>query len=447
MSITLKDIAKICGVSTATVSLVISDHPRIPESTKKRVLKIIKKLGYYPHSAARALSTNRTKTICVVLPQIPHIFSDPFFGEVLSGIYDYSSKNDYRLVLEVATYEFCFYKKYLQMFKERVIDGMIYVGSTLDDRYLIDLKNENLPFILVGSYFPDVDINYVIGDNFQGGYIATKYLIQLGHRRIGYITGHFKIISAYDRFLGYKKALLDHGLQYDENLVLNADFDEITGYKAMIKLLNDRDKQSLRDKISAVFAGNDLMAIGAIRAIQERGLRIPQDISVIGMDNLPLSGFKEISLTTVEYNIRLMGEITCKKVIELIENSSKHTKPQIKEILPVKLIIRNTCSKNPFGEDTEHLFGIRKKLTEKQEKILEFVKDSMNKRGFPPTLREICKYFKFKSVATAHQYLVTLRQKGYLRFRISDESSSRRVARGVKQIVNEQITKQHKKED
>ncbi|MCS7227492.1 MAG: LacI family transcriptional regulator [Endomicrobia bacterium] len=338
----ISDIAKRCNVSTATVSLVLSNNPRISEKTKQKVLKIIKELGYYPNIAARALSRNRTNTLCVVIPQISNVFTNPFFAEVLSGIYDCVSQNNYRILLEVATYEFCLYKKYLQLFKERSIDGMLYVGSTLKDKYLIDIEKENLPFFLVGSYFPKDDgpeLSYVISDNVTGGYLATKHLINLGHRKIGFITGHFKIISARDRYIGYKKALKEAKITFDSCLIAKADFDEKTGYSAAKKLLSlPKSKRP-----TAIFAGNDLMAIGAITAVRDFGMKVPQDIAIVGMDNLKISFSCEPPLTTVDYNIYDMGKVACHKLIEQIE-TGKVQKEKI--ILPVKLIIRSSCGFN-----------------------------------------------------------------------------------------------------
>ncbi|MCX7716660.1 MAG: substrate-binding domain-containing protein [Endomicrobia bacterium] len=433
--VTIREIARKCGVSTATVSLVLSNNPRISDKTKKKVLKVVRELNYYPNLAAKTLSTNKTHTLCVVVPQISQIFLNPFFAEALSGIYDYASKNGYRIILEVATYEFCFYKKYLSLFKERVIDGMLYVGSTLRDTYLVDLIKENLPIILVGSYFPEskrLPLSYVIGDNVQGGYLATKHLLELGHRRIGFITGHFGIISAYDRYIGYKKALQEAGIKIDKLLIAKADFDEETGYKAMKKLLNNNKD------ITAVFAGNDMMALGTIRAIKEYGLKVPQDISVVGMDNCKTLRLEQVGLTTVDYNVYKIGEVACKKLIEMI-SSEKSEVSQIKEVLPVKLIVRETtCQVQNVNRDTtEQMFGTETKLTEKQRKVLEFINKSIKNRGFPPTIREICKYFKFRSVSSAHQVVQTLYRKGCIKFRISD-LTDRRVARGMK-LTTEQM--------
>jgi len=342
MSITINDVAKKCRVSPATVSLVVNNNPRISKQTRDKILKVIKEIGYYPNITAKGLVTKTTKTLCVVVPQISHIFSNPFFGEVLSGIYDCAANNGYKILLEVATYDFCLAKKYLQLFKEKAIDGMLYVGSTLKDTYLIDIEKENLPFILVGSYFPDgkgPNLSYVIGDNITGGYLATKHLIELAHKKIGFITGHFKVISARDRFLGYKKALKEAGIPFDKSLIAKADFDEQTGYQAMSELLGNKKR------VTAVFAGNDLMALGAIRAIKEKGLKVPEDIAVVGMDNIRMASFGESPLTTIEYNIYQTGKIACQKIIEQIE---KKTVYQIKEVLPVKLVIRESCGANNY---------------------------------------------------------------------------------------------------
>ncbi len=420
-NIKLSDIAKMCNLSTATVSLVLSNNPRISYKTKQKVLKVIKQTGYTPNFAARVLSTNSTKTLCVVLPQISHIFSDPFFGETISGIYDIATKNGYKLLLEVATYEFCLHKRYLQLFKERAIDGMLYVGSTLKDTYLIDLQKENFPFILVGSYFPNrnPDLNYVISDNITGGYLATKHLIQHGHKKIAIITGPFHVLSAKLRYLGYKKALKENEIKFCKKLVIKANFDQSTGYIAMKKLLS----LPKNERPTAVFAGNDLMALGAILAVKDSGLKVPDDIAIVGMDNIKISSVIEPTLTTVEYNVYDMGKIACEKLIELIEQRSSQ---RIREVLPVRLVIGQSCG---MSHSLVQMYEYGD-LTKRQKEVIDFIKKSIQQRGFPPTLREICKYFNFKSLSTAQWFIKRLTEKGYLKVRISN-FSTRRVACGL----------------
>jgi len=340
-SVKLTDIAKRCNVSAATVSLVLSDNPRISSETKGRVLKTIQKLRYYPNIYARALSTSVTKTFCVVVPQISHIFTEHYFGEVLSGIYDSASKDGYKILLEVATYEFCFYKRYLQRFREKMIDGMFYVGSTLKDTYLADFENVNFPFLQVGSYIPGLDVGYVISDNVRGGYLATRHLFELGHRKVGFITGHFNVVSARDRYEGYKKALKEFQIPFERELIARGNFNEESGFEAMSVLLKkNRRNTRPKDRITAVFASNDIMARGAIRAVESFGLRVPRDVSVVGMDNTKPSSVGDVKLTTVDYKIYEMGSMACRKMKEFIK--AKDASTRIREILPVELIVGDT---------------------------------------------------------------------------------------------------------
>lgn len=332
--VSIKDVANKTGLSPSTISLVLNNHSKIPETTKKRVLKAIAELGYVPHYSARSLSSKQTYTIAVIVPQISHIFSIPFFGEAISGIYDACYSKNYKLIFEQAKWEWAAAKNYLRIFKERRIDGMIYIGSTTRDKYLKDFEKEDYKIILVGSYFEDIDLSYVIGDNFQGARQATEYLIGLGHKRIGLITGGFQIISARDRYRGYRKALEIGGIPFNSSLVERADFDFDSGYEAM--------KRLLPKKPTAVFAGNDLMALGAIQAVEDAGLKVPDDISICGMDNIRTGRLLDNKLTTVDYNVYNMGFIAANRLIEMLESNRKE---KIKEIISTKLIIRESCKK------------------------------------------------------------------------------------------------------
>jgi len=332
--VTIKDIAEYVGVSTATVSLALSRNPRIPDETREKIIDAAKKLGYRPSTLARGLVKNKTYTIALVIPQIKRIFVQAYFALSVSGVYDELTEHGYKLLLEMASYEFVRRKRYLRLFRERSIDGMIYIGSTLYDTYLKEILEEGYPFVFVGSYLPDIKIPYVTGDNFKGGYIATKHLISCGYKRIGLITGSLNVVSAVDRFKGYKKALKENGFGFNPKFVEKGHFSEEGGYEAMKKLI--------KKKVDAVFAGNDLMAQGAYRAIKESGLRIPQDIGVVGMDDLPSASLLDPPLTTVKYPIYEMGRVGVKKLIEM---SEKGIISYFEEVLPVKLIFRKSTSK------------------------------------------------------------------------------------------------------
>jgi len=259
--VTIKDIANYVGVSTATVSMVLSGSPKISDETSQKVLEAIKIFNYRPSIAARSLVLNRTGVISLVVPQIENVFMQPFFSIALNGVYDACVENGFRLQIEVASFQFMKRKRYLRLFRERAIDGMIYIGSTASDTYLKELEKEEFPFIFAGSYLKKSSLPFVIGDNIKGGRIATAHLIKLGRKRIAHIIGNFSVPSAVDRFEGYKSELEKHGLNFDPHLVSIGNFSHEGGYEAMKKIL--------KFKPDAVFVGNDIMAEGALEAIKE----------------------------------------------------------------------------------------------------------------------------------------------------------------------------------
>lgn len=338
MAATMKDVAEKCGVSIATVSLALSGSAKIPDETRQRILKVVEEIGYRPHALASGLAKNSTKVLAAVVPQLRHIFEDPYFGEAMSGVYDAAQELGYKVLIEVASPQFMGQKSYLHLFQEKRIDGMLYIGSTTQDTYLEDFLKFKFPFIQVGSYIPTLPLPYVIGDNVNGGYTATKHLTDLGHRSIAMITGHFGVISANDRHEGYKKALAEAGIEYDENLVTFADFKEHTGYIAMQNLIKHGP--------TAVFCGNDLMGIGAIRAIKKSGMHVPDDVAVVGMDNIRLGELISPTLTTVKYDVYTIAQRSVHRLIEIVEayqeNRIESLKPAA-ELVPVELVIRDSC--------------------------------------------------------------------------------------------------------
>jgi len=330
--VTIKDIADYVGVSTATVSLALSRNARITKETRDKVFEAVKMLNYRPSTAARNLALNRTKTISLILPEIKHLFLQPFFSLSLNGVYDACLENGYRLQIEVASYQFVKRKRYLRLFQERAIDGLLYVGSTLSDLYLNELNDTGFPVVLSGSYLKNSRIPYVIGDNRKGGEIATMHLFTLGRRKIAHIIGSFNIPSAVDRFEGYRKVLREKNLAYSSHFIGIGKFTAEGGFQAMKKILDYEP--------DAVFAGNDIMAEGAIQAIKDAGLKIPDDISVCGMDDLPLAKRITPALTTVKYDIYKIAYRAARKLIGKIEGKRNG---RSSEFVSVKLIIRESC--------------------------------------------------------------------------------------------------------
>jgi len=345
--VTIKDIAKHVDVSTATVSLVLSGNPRISEPTSRKVFRAIENLGYSPSTAARSLVLNKTKVISLMVPQLDKIFVRPYFSISISGIYNACIERGYKVQLELVSAEFVKKRRYMKLIQERATDGMISIGSTLKDVYLEEITEIKFPFILLGSYLKGNGFSYVTGDNKRGGVLATSHLISLGRRNIAHIAGNFEVASAVDRFEGYRERMKKEGLNYNSGLVQIGDFSEDGAYHAMKKILVQ--------KPDAVFAGDDLMALGAIKAIQDLGMKVPEDISVCGMDDIPITVSMFPELTTVRYGIYDVAYRATEKLIEMVEGRITE---QVEEVMPVELIIRDSCGyKNGRTEGKSFMRG------------------------------------------------------------------------------------------
>ena len=329
---TIKDIADIVGVSTATVSLVLSGNARISDETSRRVFETVKSLGYRPSLAARNLVLNRSRNISLIVPELSRVFLQPFFALSINGVYDACIANGYRVQLEVASEEFVRRRRYLRLFQERAVDGMLYVGSTFEDSYLNELADNDFPFIFSGSYLEDSALSFVTGDNRAGGRLAVEYLLKIGRKKIAHVAGDFKVASAYDRFKGYAEGLKNAGIKPDPRLVANCDFTE-DGAAAAVKKV-------IEMKPDAVFAGNDIIASGVIKALDNANLKVPEDVAVCGMDDIPQAAQMNPPLTTIKYDIYAMAHRAAVKLIDMIDS---RTSDRVAEVLPVELVIRKTC--------------------------------------------------------------------------------------------------------
>ncbi|HRY29166.1 MAG TPA: LacI family DNA-binding transcriptional regulator [Elusimicrobiota bacterium] len=332
--VTMKDVAEHCGVSLSTVSLVLSGDQRIPPDTTQRVLEVVKALGYRPNLIARNLAKQRSRTLGVVLPDLGAVVDHSFFTEALKGVYSETSRQGYRLLLEIATPQFLSRRFYLRLLKENSVDGIVYLGTTLKDDFLREIEPYQYPFLMVGGYLDDAQLSYVAVDNEAGAHMATKHLIDLGHRRIGHIAGSAAVSSARDRLRGYRRALEEAGIPFEPTLVVDGH------YKADVA--QEVCRGLLANKVTAVYAGSDWMASGAFRAIKEAGLRIPQDVSVIGSGDLDLARLVEPPLTTVKYDISMVAADGTRRIIQQIESGEPPAVFQ--EKYPVQLMVRQSSS-------------------------------------------------------------------------------------------------------
>lgn len=331
MSLTLEDIARQAGVSRATVSRVLNGDEHVRESTRNRVLEVLQQYNFQPNLAARGLAAGRTNVIGLVIPAgLSALFADPYFPILIQGATSVCNLRDYSLMLWLAEpeYERRTIRKILH---GGLLDGVIVSSSLMDDPIVQALYESKMPFILVGRH-PTLDVNYVDVDNVAGGREATLHLIRLGHKRIATITGPLNMIAGYDRLEGYRQALEQRGLPYDPGLVAEGDFTEEGGYAAMQKLLPLRP--------TAVFVASDAMAEGALRAIRQAGLRVPQDIALVGYDDTPVASRTTPPLTTIRQPIARMGAVAVETLLDLIGASKQH---RHHILLPVELVIRASC--------------------------------------------------------------------------------------------------------
>jgi len=347
LKVSLMDVAKEAMVSVTTVSHVVNNIPyaRINGDTRKRILEIIEKLGYQPNRIAKSLVTGKTNIIgLAILGFISPFFSTSFFSELINGVDNGLEKFNYNLLL--------FNPKrgdpdylYKNTIESGLIDGIILEGNFIDDEFILNLEKEKFPYVLIGRELIQKKINCVTSDYFGGSYCAVNHLIKLGHRIIGFIGGPRlrTMTNIIDRERGYIKALREKGITIVSDLVVNSDnISKNTGYELMKKLLNN----SIRP--TAIIAANDLLAIGAMEAIRQKGLKIPSDVAVIGFDDLPEASIVKPKLTTVRFAMFDMGKNAAELLIKLI---NKRETSITEKILPTKLIIRESCGGKPTHEN------------------------------------------------------------------------------------------------
>ena len=326
----IADVAKMANVSTATVSRVISDSGTVKKETAEKVLEAIKQLNYQPNILARQLRKSETKTILVVVPDI----ANTFFSNVLRGIESVAIKNGYQVLLGDMDNYVERENGYLYILRQKKVDGVILLAARSNQRLLEEAAKE-YPIVLACEYYEGSQLPTVSIDNVSSARKAANYLIDLNHTRIGHITGPLTIVVGRDRLKGFQQAMNQHNLTADPLLIQEGDFSFESGYNLMLKFL------ALVHPPTAVFAANDEMAMGAIKAIKSRGLNVPNDISVIGFDDIKFASIFEPALTTIKQPTFSIG----KKAMELLlELKNQHELPKVQFILADQLIIRNSCA-------------------------------------------------------------------------------------------------------
>ncbi len=333
---TLKSIAVKLGVSVSTVSRVIngkSSRYRISKETEQLILEAAKELSYSPNQLARGLRLKRTNTIGYLIPDI----SNPFFASIAKSVEKSARKFGYSIILCDSEESTELESSSLQLMLNRKVDGLIISPVGLEVSHLIEISQKDIPIVLLDRYFPNLNIPFVTSDNYQGAFEAVSYLISNGHSRIACIQGLKNTSPNNDRVKGYRDAHVKNGIEMDESLIVGDSFGEENGYIETKLLLKKGDLPT------AIFSVSNLISLGAIRAITEEGLKIPDDISMISFDDQPYSRFLSTPMTTVAQQSNQIGQIATKLLIDQIESNRTTESKGI--FLPTRMILRDSVKR------------------------------------------------------------------------------------------------------
>ncbi len=332
--LTLEDIAKQAGVSRSTVSRVVNNHPNVRPDVRKRVMEVIQDTGFQPNPAARTLASQRSWTIGLVLPlSVSFFFTDPYYPHLIKGIAQACNQYGFTLALFLSATKEDEEKIFPRVSRKGLLDGVLVQSGHHGEQHIIGrLIDSNMPLVVAGRPFRSDNVSFIDIDNVNAASQAVSHLIRLGRERIAAICGPTSSTVGIDRKQGYLKALTERGRDVDPALIVEGDFTEAGGYYAMQTLLPH--------KPDAVFAASDIMAIGAMRAIREAGWKIPEDIAVVGFDDLPIATLSDIQLTTIRQPVIQFGVKAVETLLDLIENGNQ---PPRRIIMDTELIIRDSC--------------------------------------------------------------------------------------------------------
>ncbi|WP_258359280.1 LacI family DNA-binding transcriptional regulator [Moorella sulfitireducens] len=329
--VNIKEVAERAGVSPSTVSRALSGRVVVSPETKEKVLQAVRELNYQPNVLAKGLKEGRTKTIGLIIPNVRNLV----FPAAIKGITDVAKKHGYTVILCNTDEDIETEKAHVENLRKRLVDGLIFSTATAASTHILELKEQGFPVVLMIRHLEN-KVDAVIVDNFKGGYEATKFLIERGYRHIAFINGTLGLDLYRQRFAGYKAALAEAGIAYNEDIVIHGTHDWEDGYRAILTIL-ERDQQP-----DAVFAASDPKALGVIKAIKEKGLRVPEDIAVMGYDNLDMSELMDPPLTTMAQPFYEVGQRAAERLIKLIDCKRK-PRPLI-EKLPAQLLVRVSVS-------------------------------------------------------------------------------------------------------
>ena len=307
---TKRDVGERANVSVTTVSHVINETRPVSDELRRRVLTAMDDLGYQPNRLARSLRRGQTHTIGMIIPDS----ANPFFAEMARGVEDTSFKNGYSVILCNSDGDLNKELLYTNVLVEKRVDGILFIAAGLSTGGILDLQTQNTPLVVVDRDLPDATVDSVLTDNAQGGWLATRHLIDLGHRRIACITGPSDVTPSAERVIGYRQAMAEDGIPVNGALIVRGDFQYESAYRASIRLLR------MEDPPTAIFACNDLMAVAVMSAALEQGQQVPGDLSVVGFDDVRLAAFANPPLTTIAQPKYEMGVVAATMLLERLRD-------------------------------------------------------------------------------------------------------------------------------
>jgi LacI family transcriptional regulator len=329
---TIEDVAKLAGVSTATVSRVVNNNGNVTMRTGQRVMSAMKELDYHPNKFARGLAGNHADGIGVVIQN----FADPFFGMVLRGIESVTKKYNLQITVASANRSPQDELKAIEFLRKQHYNVVILTTTVLSGKALLELSRQGTALVHIGHYYPELPERCIYLDDVQGATLAVDYLIAQGHKRIAYLAFPELLVHTDARFQGYRQALEKAGLPYNENLVVKpADFDQTSALRATEELLRRKEP------FTAIFASTDMIAVGAYKALQQGGLKIPEDVSIVGYDDIDLASFLSPPLTTIKQPIQEMSMAAAQLAIHHLKGQGDKAREVVHQFTP-SLVVRES---------------------------------------------------------------------------------------------------------
>lgn len=334
---TIYDVAKKAGVSSATVSRVLNNLPNVKPETRERVMAAIRELNYEVNLLASALMTKQTRTVGLIVPDI----SNPFFAEIARGVEETAVDRGFNIVMCNTLEQVEREARYVQILRQKHVDGIIFASAYLQDQSVKSLKEAGFPMVMISREVENLEADSVRTDDFEGGFQATRYLIGLGHKHIALLAGPLRTTPSLDRKKGFQAALTMAELEFDPDLAFDGEFNMESG-RAMAEQLLATGKE-----FTAIVAGNDMIAAGAIKVLRQHGYRVPDDVSVVGYDRTVLAEIIEPELTSVAQQMDEMG----RQAMELLLNriNGTNTGEPVQVVLPPRLVIGGSSARPPVG--------------------------------------------------------------------------------------------------